>query len=549
MGKRIMGKSNIRFHDYKLLIILGMAAALRCQDITQPFIDGFSWRQASTAMMAENFYRTNWNIFFPEVNWSGPGPNYQGREFQTVSYVAALLYVVLGQHDWIGRSVAIAFGVWGVFALYQLIQLVWNKNHALVGAAVMAVWPGSMVVERSFLPDPAMVALVTTCLWMLVSYLKTEKLKYLLLASFFGAWGCLTKITGLIIGIPALYAMVGVLSHRPYNRSLHIKRLTIAAIITLIPVIGYYLWARYLAMTYPPYHFAGDGFWIWDDWHYWWQQKFFIPQIFNHARWWLWSTPGILLVILGLLSAPPESNQIQLADTEALDKNAHIKWLFHWWLLGFLIFSIIGAHELYANAWNLHIVNPIAAAFAGRGIIIIATQITSTPSLRRLYNSKTFSTDLKIPIITLLMILAVFGQRAFANMVYPSNWHARQSYEMGLALQEFSQEDDLVVTLAHALGDPISIYYSRRRGWVFSLGEGPSYPEAQEDDGALPQDDRIAIQMIESLRIRGAKWLGIAGIHQQKIDKSHPLLLRYLQEDCALEAATPKWSVYRFLKT
>ena len=145
-------------------------------------------------MMAENYYRTNWNIFYPEVNWNGPGPSYQGREFQTVTYIAALLYGVFGQQDWVGRSVVVAFGVWGIFALYQLVRRVWDEERALAGAAVMALLPGSIFIERSFLPDPAMVALVVTSLWMFVAYLQTERLRYLVLAGVIGAWGLLTKI-------------------------------------------------------------------------------------------------------------------------------------------------------------------------------------------------------------------------------------------------------------------------------------------------------------------------------------------------------------------
>ena len=132
--------------NYLLISILVVATLLRCDQIHQPFIDGFSWREASTAMMAHNFYQTNWNIFFPQVDWGGAGPNYQGREFQTVSYITALLYVIFGQQDWVGRSVAVVFGVWGIFALYQLVRLVWDEKHALVSAAVMAILPGSIFI-------------------------------------------------------------------------------------------------------------------------------------------------------------------------------------------------------------------------------------------------------------------------------------------------------------------------------------------------------------------------------------------------------------------
>lgn len=53
---------------YLVLAILAIATVLRLHLIDQPFIDAFSWRQASTAMIAENFYRRNWNVFFPEAN-------------------------------------------------------------------------------------------------------------------------------------------------------------------------------------------------------------------------------------------------------------------------------------------------------------------------------------------------------------------------------------------------------------------------------------------------------------------------------------------------
>src|SRR5437762_3601400 len=65
-----------------LLLVLMLGASLRLEHITEPFFDKFSWRTSSTAMMAENFYRGHWNILYPEVDWGGPGPNYQGREFQ-----------------------------------------------------------------------------------------------------------------------------------------------------------------------------------------------------------------------------------------------------------------------------------------------------------------------------------------------------------------------------------------------------------------------------------------------------------------------------------
>src|SRR5690242_16872859 len=66
--------------------ILLIAALARLYHVDQPLTDVFSWRESSTAMMADNFYHRGWNILYPEVSWDGPGPSYQGRELQTVSY-------------------------------------------------------------------------------------------------------------------------------------------------------------------------------------------------------------------------------------------------------------------------------------------------------------------------------------------------------------------------------------------------------------------------------------------------------------------------------
>jgi hypothetical protein len=77
-------KINPRFSpDYwPIILVLIIAAALRLNNITQPFVDDNAWRESSVAMMAQNFYQKSWNIFYPEVNWVGPGPGYRGANFK-----------------------------------------------------------------------------------------------------------------------------------------------------------------------------------------------------------------------------------------------------------------------------------------------------------------------------------------------------------------------------------------------------------------------------------------------------------------------------------
>jgi 4-amino-4-deoxy-L-arabinose transferase-like glycosyltransferase len=515
---------------YILVSVLIIAAILRFNQIDQPFTDAFSWRQSSTAMMAENFYRKNWNIFYPEVSWTGPEPGYQGRELQTVSYAAALLYIFVGQNDWVGRSIAVVFGLWGIFALYQLIRRVWDEERAIVSAAVMAVLPGSIFIERSFLPDPVMVSLVVTSLWMFVAYCQTERLPYLLLAGIIGTWGFLTKLPGLMIGIPMIYTMLAILGHKRLLQPRKIATLTIAAVLMLVPVIGYYLWARHLALSYPPYHFAGAGHWLWDyGLEKWPKENYFLPQLSQIFKNWMWSAPGIVLVLFGLFFSPNEKGSHPKVTAKQQDNNLNkASWLFHWWLLVGILYYLIGAKELVNNPWNFHIINPAASALVGNAIVSIAS-----------FKASVMRSPLSLAIIAMfLLIIGGIGQN---NLHYLYQPYAQESYKLGLALRQVSQPSDLVVTMANDFGDPVAVYYSQRRGWVFPPAQ------AEQSWNQLPEDDHESIQLFEELRTQGADWLGIVGERRKDFWTGHPTLVQYVEHTCEFKLKTPEWVIYRIL--
>lgn len=345
-----------------LILILFVGTLLRLEHITQPFIDKFSWREASTAMMAQNFYRGQWNIFYPELDWGGPGPNYQGREFQTVTYIAALLYNIFGQQEWVGRCVTVAFGLWGIFALYQLTRRVWDDERALVSAGLMSVLPGAVFLDRSFLPDPAMVALAITSLWMLVAYCQTDKMHYLVLSAFVGCLGFLTKLPGIITGLPAIYAIYAILGRRALEPQ-RLARLLVAAISILITVSGYYLWARHLSLTYPPYHFAGQHQFIsFEKIGDWMRHYYFLPKLSNQLLGWLWTWPFAILVLIGLLLSPSK-----VGNGETGTKRA--PWFFHWFGVALVIDYLVEAQHLVEDPNNMYLFIPFAAALGGHGIV------------------------------------------------------------------------------------------------------------------------------------------------------------------------------------
>jgi len=520
-----------------LMAILILGVILRFNQIRQPLIDAFSWRETDTAMMADNYYKTNWNILYTELNWDGPGPGYQGREFQTQSYLTALLYILVGQHDWVGRAVAVMFGLWGIFALYQLVHRVWDEHRALTSAAVMALLPGSIFIERSFLPDPAMVALVTTSIWMLVVYLQTDRWHYLLLASVIGAWGLLTKITGLITCLPMLYVTLTILSRRHMLHPAKIAALAAVAVFGLVPVVAYYLWARHLALSYPPFHFAGSGNWLWDNGlTTWWNKSYFLPHLYQIFTGWMWTVPVIFLTLLGFLYPFLKREQAHWTGQEAsrnrtlIDGLHKASLLFHWWLVAGIVYYLIGAEELVDNPWNFHIINPAAAALAAEGITVLTSFFT------KLTRPLTPSVTAAMLTGLLLVIIAVSGYNGLRWMYKP---YAEQSYKLGLALSQLTRQGDLVVTMANDIGDPTAIYYSGRRGWVFPpAGLSGNWTE-------LPKNDEESIRLFEALRLQGADWLGIVGERKQELWQDHPQLASYIQRTCEFKVETPGYVIYR----
>jgi hypothetical protein len=516
---------------FLLAAILILGAALRFNHITQPFNGMFRWRQTSTAMMASNFYHRSWNIFYPQVSWTGTDPGYQGREFQTITYIAALLYLIFGEHDWIGRSVAVCFGLWGIFALYHLIRRIWGEERALWGAAVMSLLPGSICIERCFLPDPAMVALMTTSVWMLVCFLQTDRLMFLVLAGVTGCWGVLTKLPGLVVGPAMLYAILVVWAGDKRRMAKRLVAIGVTALLALVPVAAYYLWALHLSRAYPPYHLAGQGNWIWThNLSEWLNAGYFVSEIRPKFEIWLWTRPVIVLVAIGTLLPLLSLGRHKLNWNAASHQSPAMTtpYLFHFWVLGVLVYYAIGAQEMAWNTWNFHILNPAAAALAGGALSTAAAFIAKlvAPSRQVL---------IKIGLCVLYAVI-MFKPTARA-MAVSYAVSERQGYELGLALREVSAPADLVLTMPRDLGDPMVIYYSQRRGWPFPPPGIQSFP-------LLPENDRESIDAFEQLRCDGARWLGIVATQLQRLERSHPILLRYFDETCLVYRSSPNWTIY-----
>lgn len=522
-----------------LAVVLLVAFSLRIIGVSQPLVDVFSWRQASTAMIAKNFFRGEWNILFPQVDWTGPGPNYQGREFPIYSYAVALLWKVFGEEEAVGRALSAIAGTWAVFAFFQLVRRVWDEESALWSAAVLAVLPGAVFIDRSFLPDPLMLSLLLTGCWWFLAYLQCPKMSpwHGIAAMAVLAMGFLTKLPAAISLIALVAAAGGILQKRGALRGAGLRRYLLAGVVCLVPILAYYTWALHLGTTYPPYHIAGAGNWLWSDGLGEWLGKaYYLPDLSKHAIYWLWTWPVIGLAVVGMLFLPPRS-EWDPAEPSTLRP----RWFFHLWLLGGLGLWIFGIKELVYNPWNFHAYNAPVAAFAGLGL----ARIVSIGRVQGL--SWTAHRAGLVRAVVILLGILVIGRIATAGF-YQDN--ARESRELGFALARLAAPDDLVVTIANDVGDPVAIYYSGHRGWVFP----PTGKLGHKYWNLVPADPASNIKFFEYLRRRGADWFGIVSDPKddtpgrEKFWQNHKVFVDYLSQKCEMVEKTKDYVIYRIPK-
>src|SRR3989442_6005443 len=190
-----------------LLTLLCLGISLRLIEISRPFVGEWSWRQTDVAMIAENFYYNGFNILYPQSNWAGNNPGYVGTEFPLVPFIASLLYVFFGVHEWIGRSVSVFFFAMSVPFLYLLVRKVSNQRSALFAVAIYNLAPLGIFASRSFMPDMTSLSFSIIALYFFSEWLnrQTTKSKLFVAAIAATSLAILVKLPAIIIGLPLIY--------------------------------------------------------------------------------------------------------------------------------------------------------------------------------------------------------------------------------------------------------------------------------------------------------------------------------------------------------
>jgi len=327
-----------------LLLVIGLGLTARFIGVTQPFVDGWSWRQADVAMIADNFYRGGFDILHPQINWSADTTGVVGTEFPLLPLLAALLYKVFGVHDWIGRAIPIAFFTVSIYYFFLLIERLSNSRIGLLASVFYAFTPLSIRVSRSFLPDGVSIALAVIGLYYFLRWADSNRSTELALSGVLVSAGILVKAPYALVLAPIAY----IAFKRFGVATVKSKPLLLFAIVVLLPSFLWYLHALNIPTAQLVFGRSGRG-------HFFGEQgigfagKKDLARIFQRM-YWPYFTPVVLLPALARALLFWRSSRYSLA--------------LYAWLGAMVIFlGLIAGPGSATHDWYQLPLIPITAAF------------------------------------------------------------------------------------------------------------------------------------------------------------------------------------------
>jgi 4-amino-4-deoxy-L-arabinose transferase-like glycosyltransferase len=442
-----------------LVVLLALGVSFRLIKISQPFIDAWSWRQSDVAMIAENFYRHGFRLFYPQINWAGNGPGYVGTEFQLVPFITSLFYIYFGVHEWIGRAVSVLFFAVSVPFFYLLVRKISNERSALLAVGIYICTPLGIYASRSFMPDMASLSLSIAALYLFAEWLERGRAPWLFtVVCLATSLAILVKLPAVIIGLPLLY-----MAWKKYGARWMVRReLWAFAALSLLLPLAWYVHAYFLSIRHFPYHFFGAGG----------------IQI-KDLGWYM----GILHWTVTESLTPIVFGAMLIGSV--LPSHATFGRVFHWWLMALLLFVFL-AGEGNRHQWYQLPIVPVAAAFAGLACdfaLRTCAQLTGA----------------KIAAVLCCIFYAALAYLSYSSLkpLYEPQPQRIQAWQVGNALNHITPADALVIVADD--GDPTAIYYSRRKGWHF-LQDGMFK--------GYPLNSQQAIMQLEKWRAEGANYLG-----------------------------------------
>jgi 4-amino-4-deoxy-L-arabinose transferase-like glycosyltransferase len=216
---------------------------LRLPNISNSPYEYDSWRQADTESIAINFVEEKFNIFYPQLNYDGPPPNYVQLEFQITTFFIAILYKLFGYHYALARMVPIAFFIGSAAFLYLIGKQYYSPQTATFALFLYGILPLNILYSRAIMPESAALFFFLGAFFFFSLWVKNERFVVLILAGLFTALAIAEKVPTIFVGIPML-----VMAIMKYKKRVFTKwELWLFLIISLVPPYLYFQWLNTIA--------------------------------------------------------------------------------------------------------------------------------------------------------------------------------------------------------------------------------------------------------------------------------------------------------------
>ena len=427
------------------LLLVGVAALARTHALLEPDGMVLGWRQADMLSVARNYFRNDFHLFYPQIDWSGAGPGFLEMELPIVSFLTAFLWRVFGPHELLAGVIPVACGLGTVVVLARLATRLAGPAAGFAAGLFAAASPLFAWYGATFQEEAPMLFASVLAVSAMEHWLETDAPRDLVLAGLFTSLAVLVKATALLIGLPLLYVF-----WEKWRWSL-LRRpaFWIFGALVLVPPVLWYAHAHGLYVKW------GNTVGVLSGGY----DKFARRDVLLSSKFWVRIPVRIFVYVLTPLGA-----FCFLAGVRRRTRGP-APFLLHAWLSAFLVYVFVVARGNQEMDYYQLPLLPAAAAFAGVGL---------AGAVGGLNSWRARGTLVLLLIVNFVLARHVYLLRAAREIVRDG----RVNRAAGHAVARVTEPGSLLIVTTGYGGSrrpdeidtpPEIFYHADRRGWFVSL--------------------------------------------------------------------------------
>lgn len=310
-----------------------------------------------------------------------------GLEPRILEYMAVLGYrLVGGEYLWIPRVLSSIFWMIGGVFIYLIAEKMFSPGSALFSTVFYLFQPFGITASRSFQPDPMMVMLLITSIYLVWRYYEEPSKLKILYAAIISALAFLIKPYSVFLIYGAFFAIT--IAKRGLRKIPVSLDVLIFIIISLVPAGTYYLYGLYADIGFLQEH----------------SQASFMPQLLHKFYFWKgWL--ALIFYTVGLLPL--------LAAVAGLFmfRNETARFLLYGLWIGYFVFGLFFTYHIHTHEYyHLPFIPVIALSMGPMGVSVI----------NQLYDNRLFKKRIFL-IFALTIVIVVAGASAVRGVYLSGN--------------------------------------------------------------------------------------------------------------------------------